>query len=95
MKLDISIINVSYFQSKKNSKYYTLINYILVGKESLIDSDNFKGYSIANSFVEGKNLLKDIPIGNVSAEFDEFRSGLRSSLKLKAISHNGKVIDLV
>lgn len=95
MKLDISIINVSYFQSKKNNEYYTLINYVLVGKESLIDSDNFKGYSIANSFIKGKNLTKEIPIGQVNADFDEFRSGLRSSLKLKSISHNGKVISLV
>lgn len=93
---DIIVINSSNFISKKNNKEYNTIDFILADKESYIDSDHFKGYSISHSFVNVK-VLNDIDIMKpVKGVFDEWRKGLSKELKLKAIKlSNGKVINLV
>lgn len=96
MNLDIIVINSSHFTSKKDGKVYNTINFILNSKESFIDSDKFRGYSVATSFAD-KNVLKEVEIMSpCTGVFDETHIGLRKTLKLKQIIlKNGKTIDLL
>lgn len=96
MELDIIIINGSHFTSKKDNKVYNTINFIIVNKDTYIETEKFKGYSIATAFAD-KNELDNLPIlENIKGIFEETRKGLHSNLRLKAIKlKDGKVIDLV
>lgn len=95
MNLDIIIINSRHFTSKKDGKVYNTIDFVLSSKDSFIDNDKFRGYSVATSFVD-KNVLKEVDIlAPCVGVFDNNRSGLRNTLKLKQIIlKNGKTLDL-
>lgn len=96
MNLDIVVINARHFTSKKDNKVYNTIDFIISNKDSLIDSDKFRGFSVATAFCD-KNVLKDLDVMiPCQGVFDEYQRGLRKNLKLtKVILKNGKTIDLL
>lgn len=95
MNLDIVVINARHFTSKKDNKVYNTIDFIINNKDSLIDSDKFRGYSVATAFCDN-NVIKELDImAPCQGIFDESQRGLRKTLRLKQIiSKNGKTIDL-
>lgn len=96
MKLDIMIINSRHFTSKKDNKVYNTIDFILVSKDSFIDNDKFKGYSVATSFLNTNVLDKIKCLEVCQGVFDNQVRGLKSNLVLqKLVFKDGTTIDLV
>lgn len=95
MELDIMIVNARHFTSKKDQKVYNTLDFILVTKDSYIDSDKFKGYIPQTAFLN-KSVLSDVKALEVYKGIFESRSkGLTSSLILKGLKcKDGSIIDL-
>lgn len=95
MNLDIVVMNSRHFTAKSDNKVYNTIDFVIANKESLIDSDKFRGFSVATAFCD-KNVMKELEfLVPCQGVFDEYQRGLRKSLRLKQIIlKNGKTIDL-
>lgn len=95
MNLEIVVINARHWTSKNDDKVYNTLDYIITSKESLVESEKFKGYQIVTSWLK-KSLVKEIePLSVYKATFDTHMEGLKSTLVLKKLEHkNGTVIDL-
>lgn len=95
MNLDIVVINARHWTSKNDNKVYNTLDYIITSKDTLVNSDNFKGYQIVTSWLKQSVVKEIIPLSAYKATFETRMEGLKSTLILKRLEHkDGTIIDL-